>query len=267
MPTIYGYCRVSTDEQAESGLGLESQMHICKHYITYVLGRAEYQHLERGELFIEQDGVSAAKVDLLKRPMGYELHLALEPGDHIVLAKHDRCFRSVRDFELTRPIWEEEDITLHFADLSVDMTTANGKLVANLLVSVAEWESRVISERTKAGFDVKRSRGEALNGMPPKVGYKHVGKKKILAPNRDQAPMLRLIAWLRDNRGLSWAKISDRIEAILARREGREPIRRIVFKGPSRYWNHSRCQQAYLSFQEIDRGDYEVPLRPWRRAV
>ena len=36
MPKIDGYCRVSSDEQARSGLGLESQQYICEHYMDYI---------------------------------------------------------------------------------------------------------------------------------------------------------------------------------------------------------------------------------------
>jgi len=264
MPKIYGYCRVSTDEQARSGLGLESQQYICEHYINYLLGCAKYTHLTPGEIFTEKTGVSASKVDLIRRPEGYRLHMILEEGDHVVIAKHDRCFRSVRDFQWTRPVWEARDVTMHFANLSMDMTTPTGNLLANVMVSVAEWESRVISERTKDALEAKKRRGEAPTGDNPGPGYQFIGKRRMLVPNRDDYPILRLITWLHERQGMSFAKISDRIEQLLAERENRKPIRRVVFNGPGRKWSKDRCRRAYINFAKIDQEDVPTPVRPWR---
>ena len=65
-----------------------------------------------------------------------------------------------------------------------------------------------------------------------------------------------------------YARLKDdilgRIEEILAKREGRKPRRRVVFKGPGREWNRQRCMRTYRSFREIPRNALPVPVRPWR---
>jgi DNA invertase Pin-like site-specific DNA recombinase len=52
-------------------------------------------------------------------------------------------------------------------DADVDTTTAGGELVANVLGSVAQWERRIISERTKAGL--AKVRETKTLGRPPSV--------------------------------------------------------------------------------------------------
>ena len=53
-------------------------------------------------------------------------------------------------------------------DLGLDMTTPAGGLVANVMASVAEWERKVIGERTKAALEVKRAQGVRL-GRPREI--------------------------------------------------------------------------------------------------
>lgn len=50
-------------------------------------------------------------------------------------------------------------------DLNLDLTTAAGRMMARTVVSFAEYERELISERTKAGLAAKRQRGERI-GRP-----------------------------------------------------------------------------------------------------
>lgn len=52
-------------------------------------------------------------------------------------------------------------------DFGLDLSTPQGKLVANVLMSVAEWEREVIGQRTREGLAVKRAQGVQMGGRAP----------------------------------------------------------------------------------------------------
>lgn len=77
-----------------------------------------------------------------------------------MITKLDRLSRSVVDFGNILRTATRQDWSLIALDLGIDMTTATGQLVAGILMQVAEWESKIIGERTKAALAVaKRERG------------------------------------------------------------------------------------------------------------
>ena len=80
-------------------------------------------------------------------------------------------------------------------DLGVDTTTPNGKLIANIMISLAEWEREIIGSRTRDALKAVRARGT------------HVGRKANVSPET-----LQLIRVLRKS-GLSWAAIASTLEA------------------------------------------------------
>jgi len=59
-----------------------------------------------------------------------------------------------------------EGWSLIVLDIGVDTTTPHGELVANMLAAVAQWERRLIGQRTKEALAVKREQGVRL-GRPP----------------------------------------------------------------------------------------------------
>ena len=92
----------------------------------------------------------------------------------------DRLTRSVADLAHLMSTAEEQGWALVILDLGVDTSTASGRMVANVIASVAQWEREVISERTKAALAVKRSEGVQL-GRP----------KEHLSGNLDRITQLR----------------------------------------------------------------------------
>ena len=85
---VYGYTRVSTDEQASEGESLGAQKRTIEGY-AMMLG------LTAAETFVER-GVSGS-TPFAERPEGTKLLAALEPGDVVITPKLDRMFRSARD--------------------------------------------------------------------------------------------------------------------------------------------------------------------------
>lgn len=153
---VLGYCRVSTSEQADSGAGLEAQ----RQAIEAECERREWRLLE----VIEDAGASARD---LKRP-GIQAALAkLEGGDAdaLMVAKLDRLSRSVLDFAGLMDRANREGWSLVALDLGVDTSTPSGEMMANVLSSFAQFERRLIGQRTKEALAVKRSEGVRL-GRP-----------------------------------------------------------------------------------------------------
>jgi DNA invertase Pin-like site-specific DNA recombinase len=105
------------------------------------------------------------------RPGLDALRKALREGDTLVVWKLDRLGRNLRDLvntvhELTQRGVGFKVLTGHGA--AIDTTTPSGKLVFGIFAALAEFERKLISERTKAGLESARARGRK-GGAPFKM--------------------------------------------------------------------------------------------------
>jgi DNA invertase Pin-like site-specific DNA recombinase len=156
MTTMIGCLRVSTEEQASSGLGLDAQRDTIQRY-------ADAHGWD--VLWYEDAGLSAKS---LARP---QLQAALDrldtspkrrDVDGIVVAKLDRLSRSVADFARVLELARSRGWALVAIDLGVDTSTPTGELVANVMMSVAQWDRRVIGERTSAAMQAAKRQGRHM---------------------------------------------------------------------------------------------------------
>lgn len=111
--------------------------------------------------------VSARKTPLFERPEGSKLQY-LPRGHHIIALKLARMFRSAVDGLQTLAYFEERGITVHFSDeggVSLCTGTAKGKLVATMLLGVAEYEPNEIAERTSHGMKQRQSKGQRMTSI------------------------------------------------------------------------------------------------------
>jgi DNA invertase Pin-like site-specific DNA recombinase len=162
MPIAYGYCRVSTEAQARSGLGIEAQQAQIQLYHELRLNDTH----QFGGFY--SDPAESGRVPFLSRIGAAQLSGVVRPGDAVIIAKLDRGFRSLRDcLETEEYLRKDRGISLHLMDLNVDTTTAAGRMVLQMMGSVAEFESNRISERTKEAMARKRARGEWWGRRPP----------------------------------------------------------------------------------------------------
>lgn len=157
-----GYIRVSTDEQADSGLGLAAQ----RAAITAEAERRSW-HL----MAIHEDALSGKSLD---RPGLAAALMAVESGEAagIVVAKLDRLSRSLADFANLMARAQAAGWNVVALDLGVDLSTAAGEFMANVMASAAQWERRIIGQRTKDALAVKRAQGVRLgrpNVLPAEV--------------------------------------------------------------------------------------------------
>ncbi|WP_100459301.1 recombinase family protein [Mycobacteroides abscessus] len=150
---IFGYTRVSTDEQV-NGYGLEAQRDTI-----------EQATLARGwtvEHFADE-GVSGKSIG----PNLQEVLqlLAAGQGDGLVVAKLDRLSRSIVNASNIIESAQRQGWSLVILDLGVDLTTAAGRMQAMMLVNFAQYERELISERTRSALAAKKRRGEPI-GRP-----------------------------------------------------------------------------------------------------
>ena len=83
----------------------------------------------------------------------------------VLVFKLDRGFRSVKHMHDTLAIWEAQGIGFASAREGFDTRTALGRLLLNLLASLAEFELATLSERVRAGMDRARRQGRHV-GRP-----------------------------------------------------------------------------------------------------
>ena len=79
-----------------------------------------------------------------------------------MVAKLDRLSRSVVDFAGVLELARARKWALVAIDLGVDTSTPTGELVANVMMSVAQWERRVIGERTSAAMQAAKRQGRHM---------------------------------------------------------------------------------------------------------
>lgn len=156
-----GYRRVSTGEQADSGAGLEAQR-------TAMEAEAARQGFALE--VITDAGLSAATLD---RPALTDALDRLDRGeaDVLVAAKLDRVSRSVRDFAGLLERAQCSGWRIVLLDLG-DTSTPAGEMTANIIASAAQYERRLIGQRTREGLAAKRAAGVRLGrpgGVPGDV--------------------------------------------------------------------------------------------------
>jgi DNA invertase Pin-like site-specific DNA recombinase len=204
---VVGYIRVSTEEQGDSRAGLEAQE-------AAIRAEVERREWELVELYVD---VASGKTLRKRDNLGVALRaLADGAADALVVAKLDRLSRSVLDFAGIMETAAAEGWSLVVIDLGVDTTTPNGELVANIMISMAQWERRIIGERTKSALAAGPARGTK------------VGRKSGVADET-----VRLIRVMRDA-GSSWQKIADALTA-----EG-------VETGQGGKWHAATVRRIYL---------------------
>lgn len=156
---VVGYVRVSTAEQGLSGAGLEAQ----EDAIRREVGR-------RGWTLMHVYSDVASGKSREKRPQLATALAEIAEGraGTLMVYKLDRLSRSVVDFgtlvdEARRGGWN-----IVIVDLGVDLSTPAGELVASVMASLAQWERKVISQRTRDALDSRRRAGVRL-GRPVSI--------------------------------------------------------------------------------------------------
>ena len=155
--TAVGYVRTSTDEQANSGLGLAAQRAAI----------AQECEVRDWRLVDTYEDPAASGKTMSGRPGLAAALEAVETGQAatLVVAKLDRLSRSVHDFSGLLLRAERAGWSLVLLDLGVDTTSVMGEAMANMVANFAQAERRRIGERTKDALAQRRAQGVHL-GRP-----------------------------------------------------------------------------------------------------
>lgn len=181
------YARVSTEEQARDGVSLDVQRDKMRLY-------AELHGLDLAEV-VTDAGASAKSLD---RPGLAKALGMLDRGRArgLVVFKLDRLTRHLGDWSalIDRYFGEKPGRTLMSVSESIDTRTAAGRMVLNIMMTVAQWERETIVERTRAAMRFKRARGERVSRRIP-YGYDLADDGRNLTPNgAELAVVARILA-------------------------------------------------------------------------
>jgi DNA invertase Pin-like site-specific DNA recombinase len=179
---VVGYIRVSTDEQADSGLGLEAQR-------SAIESECSRRGWELTQVF-EDAGASGKSLSGRPALEGALQAVRSHQASALVVAKLDRLSRSLLDFAALMEDARNGEWSLVILDLGVDTTTPSGEMIANVMATFAQFERRLIGQRTKDALAIRKKQGVKL-GRPRSLPAEVVDR---IAVERARGRSLRAIA-------------------------------------------------------------------------
>ena len=191
--TVVGYVRVSSQEQADSGVSIDAQKARLASY-------CDAMGLSLVATYCDA-GISGGTLD---RPGLQDALAALKKGaaHGLLIAKLDRLTRNVRDLgDLLDNYFAPGRFDLLSVSDSIDTRSAAGRLMLNLLTSVAAWEREAGGERVAAALShlrkMRRVYGEVAMGLRD-TGKRDADGRRILATDAEGMATIKRARALRD---------------------------------------------------------------------
>ncbi len=137
----------------------------------------------------DDGGYTGANMD---RPALHRLLADIEAGkiDCVVVYKVDRLSRSLLDFARIMEVFERHNVAFVSVTQAFNTASSMGRLILNVLLSFAQFEREMISERTRDKIAAARRKGKWSGGMPV-LGYSVADTKLVVDP--DEAQRVRQI--------------------------------------------------------------------------
>ena len=164
------YMRVSTEDQAREGFSLPEQKERLEAYCKF----KDYEIVD----YYEDAGISAKTGNYRPEFERLKEDIKSKKINTVISLKLDRFTRSIYDWEEFINFLDENDAFIGCVNDDINTTTANGKMVTRLLVSVSQNEIERTSERTKIGLAGAIKQGHIPSKAP--LGYKHENKKLVI---------------------------------------------------------------------------------------
>ena len=181
---VIGYLRVSTAEQATSGLGLEAQRAAITAYAERAGWTVTAWHTDAG--------VSGTRAPNRRPGLTAALDAVANcEAGILVAAKVDRLARDLGDLNALRKRAEAEGWLLAVADGSVDLTTPHGRAMFGMLGVFAELEAELIQARTRDALNAKRAKGENIGR---KSALSLEVRRRIVADREAGVPWRTIVA-------------------------------------------------------------------------
>ena len=185
-------CAIYTRKSTEDGLNqpfntLEAQREAAE---AYILSQRHAGWTVVAERY-DDGGYTGGNLD---RPALQKLVTDMEAGrvDCVVVYKVDRLSRSLLDFARLMDVFERHGVNLVSVTQPLNTTVSMGRLTLNILLSFAQFEREIISERTRDKMAAARKKGKWMGGVPV-LGYDVVPGGGRLVVNREEAERVRAI--------------------------------------------------------------------------
>jgi DNA invertase Pin-like site-specific DNA recombinase len=173
MRVVRGYIRVSTEDQADGGLGLEASREMIR---TAYARDYEPHGWTMGGIY--EDPAVSSGVPLRSRKGGGNLVLDSDEGDVMMFAKLDRGFRNTEETLREVRVLGERGVRCVFLDLPFDISTPFGQAALTMAAAFSTLEKRMCGERTKASLSV-RQRAALERGQINPLGNVSYGMRRI----------------------------------------------------------------------------------------
>ncbi len=180
------YTRKSSDEGLDQQFNsLDAQRESAEAYIASQVGQGWVCIPDR----YDDGGISGGTME---RPGLIRLLADIEAGgvDAVIIHKLDRLTRSIRDFGKIMEVFEKHKVALVAVTQSLNTSTSMGRLMLHVLLSFAQFERELASERTRDKIAAARRKGMWSGGRPV-LGY-DLSKCKLTV-NEEEAIRVREI--------------------------------------------------------------------------
>jgi DNA invertase Pin-like site-specific DNA recombinase len=184
-------CAIYTRKSTEDGLQqpfntLDAQREAAE---AYILSQRHVGWTLVSEAY-DDGGYTGGNLD---RPALQKLLAHMEAGriDCVVVYKVDRLSRSLLDFARLMEVFERHRVSLVSVTQPLNTTVSMGRLTLNILLSFAQFEREIISERTRDKMAAARKKGKWMGGLPV-LGYDAPGGGKLVV-NSEEAERVRAI--------------------------------------------------------------------------
>lgn len=173
-------CAIYTRKSTEHGLDMEfnslqNQEEACKAYIA--------SQSFNGWQYCKTYSDAAISGGTMERPALKQMLDDMAHGlvNTVIVYKVDRLSRSILDFHNMMQYFNKYNANFVSITQSFDTITSMGKLTLNMLLSFAQFEREVSSERVRDKIRASKAKGIWMGGMP-RLGYDVVDKKLIVNP-------------------------------------------------------------------------------------
>ena len=256
-------CAIYTRKSTEHNLDLEfnsldAQREACEAYIKSQAHEGWRLIPDR----YDDGGLSGASLD---RPALQDLLADVRAGKAtvVVVYKVDRLTRSLADFAKLVELFDQYWVSFVSITQSFNTTSSMGRLTLNVLLSFAQFEREVISERVRDKIAASKRKGLWVGGPVP-LGYRCLDKKLEIVP--EEAETVRTIFSLYLELGSMGALIAELDRRCIrtkvnGRRDGRQSGGIRFGVGPLAHLLKNRFYTGEVTYRgEVHRGEHEPIL-------
>jgi DNA invertase Pin-like site-specific DNA recombinase len=211
-------------------------------YCVEDLGTSAYlpsggsQHKTKGVRFLDREG-------------GAALYRVTAEGDVIILDSVSRAFRSMSDCWRTIEALQGKGVKIHFRDIPAPAGSLMWTVMLTVLSLVAEMESAMKSQRMRERAEWARKNGKPVNQKRP-FGKKLKGRGKYrrFVDNPSDLVIAARVRKMREEGGLSFAKIADALEREHCEKSGLTYEKPSAWKEPKSEWTCARVRKMYAEY-------------------